>query len=472
MRGLISSAGYVPYRRLRLDTIPASVGGPGRGTRAVASWDEDATTMAVAAARNLVDGGAAAKRLLFASATPTYLDRTNATTVHAALRLPSDVLAADAGGAARSSAAAVLTALDSRLPTLVVAADVRTGRPGSQDERETGDAGVALLIGNDADGVLVAEHLGSASATREFLDRYRLAGESNAQRWEERFGEGEYLDLALEAWPAACKDADLAGEDVDALIVTGLHTRAAGRVGRKLAGGRDVLVDDRRSTVGQSGSAHPWLLLTDWLEGAPTGAVVGVVSLADGVDVTLWRSTGTGSGARTTVAQQVADGSDDLDYLRFLTWRGQLEPEPPRRPAPARASGTAAARNRDWKYGFVGSRNRETGALALPPQRVAWDDASVDQMDPAPMADVAATIRTFTVDHLSWSPSPPTVFAVLDFDATDDGPGGRYACALTDLDPDQVAIGDCVRLTFRRLGESEGVVNYFWKAAPLRGEGS
>jgi hydroxymethylglutaryl-CoA synthase len=230
----------------------------------------------------------------------------------------------------------------------------------------------------------------------------------------------------------------------------------------------DRLIDDLTGVIGNSGTPHPLLLLTDTLERVDADAVIAVVVLADGADVVLLRATGRGHRAEQSVAEQVAAGRDDLDYLRFLSWRGQVAPEPPRRPAPARASSPAASRNTEWKFGFTGSRDRSTGALHLPPARVSWDGGAVDEMDPAPMADVSATIRTFTVDHLSWSPSPPTVFAVLDFDATDDGPAGRYACALTDLYPDAVQIGDRVSMVFRRLGEADGVVNYFWKATPAR----
>ena len=62
------------------------------------------------------------------------------------------------------------------------------------------------------------------------------------------------------------------------------------------------------------------------------------------------------------------------------------------------------------------------------------------------MADVAGTVVTFTVDRLAYSPSPPVVFAVVDFDG-----GGRLPVELTDVDADDVAIGDRVEMTFRRL---------------------
>ena len=78
------------------------------------------------------------------------------------------------------------------------------------------------------------------------------------------------------------------------------------------------------------------------------------------------------------------------------------------------------------------------------------------------MADVPATIATFTVDRLAFSLSPPVVAAIIDFDG-----GGRFQCELTDVDPASVKIGDRVAMTFRRLYTSGGVHNYFWKARPL-----
>ena len=56
----------------------------------------------------------------------------------------------------------------------------------------------------------------------------------------------------------------------------------------------------------------------------------------------------------------------------------------------------------------------------MPPARVSFDGERTDEMEPAPMADVKGTIATFTVDRLAYSPSPPIVFAVVDFDG-----GGR-----------------------------------------------
>ncbi len=153
-----------------------------------------------------------------------------------------------------------------------------------------------------------------------------------------------------------------------------------------------------------------------------------------------------------------------LRYAKFLSWRGMLTVEPPRRPEPARVSASAAARADEWKYGFVGSRDRTSGAVHLPPSRVSMVGGAVDDMDPIPMAAAQGTIVTFTVDRLAYSPSPPVVFAVVDFDT-----GGRLPIELTDVDEADVAIGGQVEMTFRRLNSADGIHNYFWKARPVRG---
>ena len=83
-------------------------------------------------------------------------------------------------------------------------------------------------------------------------------------------------------------------------------------------------------------------------------------------------------------------------------------------------------------------------------------------MEPERLADVPATIATYTIDRLAFSLSPPVVVGVIDFDG-----GGRFQCELTDVDPATVKIGDRVEMSFRRLFTADGVHNYFWKAKPI-----
>lgn len=477
MRGIVSIAGYVPYRRLERSSVSAFFGkGGGAGTRAVAGFDEDTTTMAVEACRAALDAcpggrssafspGGGPMAVWLSTASPAYLDKTNATAVHAALGLPEEASAYDFGGALRSAGGALHAALDGRGTVLVAVADRRDGLPTSVDEQAGGDAGAAVVVADDGPGTaVIAEPVARASLTTELVERWRAPGEACSSTWEERLAEGRYVALGQRAWERALAAAGIDASAVDRAAVVGMHGRAVAAVRRSLGVRPDALSDDLSATVGQAGAAHGALALASLLEQAGPGETVALASLADGADVTVFRTTEAIAAWRPvqSVADQVAGGAP-LGYARFLAWRGMVTPEPPRRPEPARVSSAAASRSIPWKYGFVGSRDRSSGMVHLPPARVSVSGGAVDDMEPAPRADDLATVATFTVDRLAYSPSPPIVFAVVDFDG-----GGRFPVELTDVDPDEVAIGLRVRMTFRRLYSAEGIHDYFWKATPVR----
>jgi hydroxymethylglutaryl-CoA synthase len=56
------------------------------------------------------------------------------------------------------------------------------------------------------------------------------------------------------------------------------------------------------------------------------------------------------------------------------------------------------------------------------------------------------------------------VGVIVDFDG-----GGRYRCEMTDVNVDELAVGDRVAMTFRRTYTAQGVHNYGWKARPQHG---
>ncbi|MDP1806494.1 MAG: hydroxymethylglutaryl-CoA synthase, partial [Acidimicrobiales bacterium] len=89
-RGIADAAVYLPHRRLDRSTIASIAGGGGgKGTRTVAGYDEDTTTMGVEAARAALRGRneLTPHTLWFSTVAPAYADKTNATAIHAALRL-------------------------------------------------------------------------------------------------------------------------------------------------------------------------------------------------------------------------------------------------------------------------------------------------------------------------------------------------------------------------------------------------
>ena len=469
MRGIVAYGTYVPYFRLDRKAIAAALGAPsGSGTRAVASYDEDTTSLGVEAARAALRAapGLKPEALYFATAMPAYLDKTNATAIHAALGLDASTAAYDMGGAVRSAAGAVRAALQGGGPTLVVLSDIRTGLPGGGDEREGGDGAAALLVAEDSPELpALAEPVAHASATAEFLERWRLPGDPASRQWEERFGEHVYVPLGEAAVTDALKRAGVTAPAINHWIIAGPHARAGKRLAASVGATKGTVADDLGAVIGNTGTAHAGLLLANALDTAPSDQLIAVVSLADGCDVTIWRTTAAIAARRpaASLAQQLAGGGQ-VSYPTFLTWRGFLRREPPRRPDPQAPEAPPAARAEAWKFAFTGSRCMACGARHLPPQRVCVKCHAVDRMAPERLADVPAVIATFTVDRLAYSLSPPVVAAVIDFEG-----GGRFQCELTDVDPVAVKIGDRVEMTFRRLLTAGGVHNYFWKARPLRG---
>ncbi len=469
--GIGSWGVYLPFWRLERKAIGASLGGPsGRGTRTVASYDEDTTTLGVEAARRaLALPGADPEQLFFSTPEPSYQDKTNATTIHAALGLPQRAAAYDLVGSVRSAVGALATgvAASDSTPTLVVLAEVRTGLAGGADERDSGDGGVAF--GCVTDGAVV-ELIGRASATDEFLDRWRVPGEASSHQWEERFGEQAYVPLAQAAFADALKGAGITAGEIDHLVVAGLHARAVRATASSLGVDKGTLATDYSASLGNLGAAQLAVGLADVLERATPGQVIVTLQLADGADALVWRATDALSGVQearrvaglASVAEQAVAGRSDLSYASFLTWRGQLHREPPRRPEPSRPGAPNMLRTEGWKFGFNASRCLMCGFLHLPPTRVCLRCKSVDQMEPDRLADVEGTVATFTIDYLAYSLAPPMVGVVVDFDG-----GGRFRCELTDCDPDAVAIGTRVQMTFRRLYSADGMHNYFWKARPI-----
>lgn len=442
-RGLTAYAAYVPRHRLSRGPMQP----PGRGARVIASYDEDSTTLAVEAARRAINGDRPAN-LFFATSAPAYTDKTNATAIHAALDLGHEGFAVDMAGSPRSAVGAIRAAAASG--GLVALGDLRTGRPGSADEREGTDAGAALLFG---DGEPIAEVIGTASVTAEFLDRWRIPGEQTSKVWEERFGQESYMPLIRSAVAAALADADLGA--ADHVVVSCPHGRTAKAAAKEFGA--------EASALGYAGAADPGLQLAATLDTAGAGETILLVVAADGCDATVLRTTEALASHRPAepVAEQLGRGRE-VAYTTYLNWRGMLEREPPRRPEPERPAGPASARSETWKFAFVGTRCEHCGQVHVPPRRVCAGCGTTDRMERIGLAGRQGKVATYTVDRLAFSPAPPIIDAVVDFDG-----GGRYTLEVTDALPEDVEIGTELELTFRKLYTVDGVHNYFWKVRPL-----
>jgi len=459
--GIVRYGSYIPYFRIQRAAL-----GAGKGERAVASYDEDSVSMAVEAARDAVRGGVAVDAVLFATTSPAYAEKLDAATIQAALDLPESIASIGLGGSTRMGMAGLLLGLDlaeAGRSVLVCASDLVTGLPGGPRESQGGDGAVAFVTGRDRDSI--ARVLGRASSTIEILDVWRLPEERFPRQWEERFTADTMAPVIGETVKRALTAAKVEPSTLATVILDGTNPRSMAGLPKALGLKPEQLADPLAASVGRTGAAHAGLLLARALDQAKPGDHILVVCVADGVDALVLEATDAIKSAPPVrkVDRWIASKRNDLGYQSYLKWRGILPFEPPRRPDPERPAAPPMRRHERWKLAFVGSRCEKCRTGHLPPQRVCVKCGAVDQMRAERFADTSCQVTTYTLDHLAYSLQPPVVVGVVDYEG-----GGRFSCELTDVDPREVAIGNRLEMTFRRLFTAQGVHNYFWKARPGR----
>lgn len=469
MAGIVSYGAYVPFNRLQRSAIGAALEArAGRGERAIASYDEDAVTMGVEAARTCLHDAdvAGIRNLFFATTEPPYQEKLNAATVHAALSLPDGVRSLDVTGSIGAGMSGLLAALDGAAAGrdgLAVMSDIRLGAPEGAAEQSSGDGAAAFRVG---DSGCIANLVATYSETLEHQGVWRLPGELFAKTWEDRFALTQvYVPLLARAAERLFSESGVAPSDIARFVIDAPNPRAIVAEAKTLKIAPERMADGFLEMVGHTGAAHTGMMLASALDKARPGDRIAVFSTADGVDAALFEVTGAIASHTNPkpVDSLLASKRNDLAYMRYLKWRGILPVERPRRPDPKRPAGPIAFRRKHWKFGFVGTECTACGTRHLPPQSVCVKCGASEQMREIPFANRQGRIATYTLDQLAYSLQPPMVAAMVDFDG-----GGRVEVEMTDCEPEKVAIGDTVEMTFRRLFTADGVHNYFWKARPVR----
>ncbi|MCX5993670.1 MAG: short-chain dehydrogenase, partial [Chloroflexi bacterium] len=243
MVGIKSYGAHIPRFRLDRNIMQMALlflgFAPLRGEKAVANWDEDSITMAVAAAKDCLNGEDLGKvdGLYFASTSQTYALRQNAGIVAAALDIKTDSRTADFTDSTKSGTGALLAAADaiaagSLNSCLVCAADLRVSKVGSNGDYTYGDGAASFLLGKDD---VIATIDGSYSTTHDFVDRRRLEGERLEHMWEERFiRDAGYMKFIPEAAAGLVKKFNLNAKDFSKVIYACAFTGAHAALGRTL----------------------------------------------------------------------------------------------------------------------------------------------------------------------------------------------------------------------------------------------
>lgn len=482
--GLTGFGGYIPRLRLQRKAVAQANAwiapnflGKGKGERSMANWDEDAVTMAVEAARDLLgpdDDRSHVDALFFGSTTMPFKDRLNAGIISAALTLEETVRAVDVASTQRAGTSALLQALTAvkageAKHALVLAADHRKARAASAQELDFGDGAAAVSVGTEN---VIAKYLGGASLTVDFVDHFRGSTEEFDYNWEERWIRDEgFSKIVPRAVKAALDNAGVKAEEIKHFVMPcAFGDKFVQQLAKKSGIAPEAARDTLAANCGETGAAHSLVMLVHTLQkDAKPGEKVLVLHFGGGCDALVFETTDklSSQSDKRGIVGSLANRKEETNYLKFLTFNGLIEWEQGMRAEQDKKTAlTTLYRNEDMLMGLVGGRCTETGVVQFPRSRISVNpnNHTIDTQEPYKFADRKAKILSWSADFLSASMNPPNHYGMVVFDE-----GGRIMMDFTDVEQGTVDSGMEVKLVFRikDFDEKRGFRRYFWKAVPI-----
>ncbi|WGT27972.1 3-oxoacyl-[acyl-carrier-protein] synthase III C-terminal domain-containing protein [Pseudomonas marginalis] len=476
--GITGYGGYIPRLRIPRAAIAAAhqwmapqLRGLAKGQRAFCSWDEDSITMAVEAARDALDLRARGDlgAVYLASTTLPYADLQNSTLLASALNLNASIRTLDIGHSQRSGVAGLLATLkDSSVPALFVASDAPRGKPASVQEISYGAGAAAFTTGSNG---VIAELLGTASRSEQFVDHFRSAEEQYDYTWEERWIRDEgYLKIVPDTVKEALKTASVAINEVSHFILASPLKGISSAVAKKLGLAPETLVDAFESEVGYSGVAHPLLMLANALETAEPGDVLVLVGFGQGSDVLVLRATDAirTFKPRRGVSGAVADAQTQDAYLRFLSYGKGIDLEwGMRAEKNVKTALTEQYRSVKRLSSFAAGKCQRCNIVQFPQLPYCVNPtchAPRSEFEDTHLFDEKAQVLTYTADWLTYHPAPPLYVGFVQFDN-----GARLLMETVDIGAQGIDVGTPLRMVFRikDIDKTRGYARYFWKATPL-----
>jgi 3-hydroxy-3-methylglutaryl CoA synthase/uncharacterized OB-fold protein len=478
--GITGFGAYVPRLRLERGAIAAahkwmapSLKGLAKGERAFCSWDEDAITMAVEAARDcLADcDRLTLTELTLASTTFPYASLQNSVIAAGALGLTQGVRTIDMGGSQRAGVTGLVQALLGGGEQLYVGTDALKAKPASVLEITYGAGAAAFRLGS---GDVIARLIGSGAVVAQFVDHFRPSDVGHDYFWEERWIRDEgYSKIVPRAVQAALDDAGVGIDAITTLVMASPLKGATQAVAKtlKFAG---ALADAHDSDVGYCGTAHALLMLAGALETAKPGDRLLVIGFGQGAEAAILEVTNAIASFRPKrgLAAAIADKVVTNDYLRMLSFAKGIDLEWGMRAegGGGKAALTTVYREANQLSAFVAGECGKCGTVQFP--RLAYCvnpdcGAAADQFRDHPLTEEPAEVMTYTGDWLSYYPAPPLYVGFVQFRS-----GARLLMETVDVGPEGIERGTPLRTVFRikEPDKSRGFNRYFWKTTPVAQE--
>jgi 3-hydroxy-3-methylglutaryl CoA synthase/uncharacterized OB-fold protein len=444
------------------------------GEKAVANYDEDSLTMAVAAGIDCLKevGRSEVEGLYFASTTFPYRERESAAIIATALDLSPHIRTADFANSLKAGTGAIVSAYDSvkakgARSILICASDCRLGKPASSQETVFGDGAAAILLGRNR---VIASLEGWYSTSYDFSDYRRSENDKFVRTVEDRFIREEgYARFIPEAVSGLFRQYGLEAKDFAKVAYPCLNLREHAAIGKRLGFQPDQLKEPLFTAIGETGAASPLMLLVAMLEEAKPGDNILLVSYGNGAEALFFKVSEEIEKVRDRgrLKKNLAFKKELTSYEKYLAFRGIIPVELSFGGEVAPTQLPLTWRERRAIMALYGSRCKRCGTTQYPPQRICVnpDCGAVDEMEDYRFSDKSGILFSYTADHVASFINPPLLYGMLDFEG-----GARFVFELTDCERDLLKIGMPVEMSLRRkyLDEPRGIHGYFWKAIPRR----
>ncbi|MBS0012485.1 MAG: SDR family NAD(P)-dependent oxidoreductase, partial [Desulfobacterales bacterium] len=433
-------------------------------------------TMSVEASRNALQNAdkESVDGIYLASTSFPFADRQNAGIVSTALNLREDITSADFTASQKAGTTALTTALEAAAgkadkTLLVTAADCRQTKPGGFYEMWYGDGAASFVVGSKN---VIAQYQGSYSVSCDFVDHYRGAQNRFDYTWEERWVRDEgYSKIIPQAVNGLLKKLNLGIDEIDRLVYPCYFKAEHKKMAKKLGADPEKVMDNMHEVCGDTGSAHPLLMLAAALDAAKPGENIVVAGFGQGSDALCFKITEEITRFQQSPGfQSVLDNREPVDnYPKWLVFRNLLEPEMGiRAEAPTQTAMTTLWRKRKMILGLVGGKCTNCQTPQFPKTEVCVNPQCTARrtQNDYEFAGQPAQVKTFTGDMLAVSYDPPHIYGMIQFDN-----GGRFMADFTDCKLSEVKVGLPMQMVFRKRTQDKerGFVNYFWKARPIAG---
>jgi len=345
MTGIVAYGVYIPKYRITTEEIAKVWGkdgeriakGLGVKEKAVASFDEDACTIAVEAARHAIkDFGINAEKIgaiYVGSESHPYAVKPTASIVADAINASPELTAADLEFACKAGTAGVqicMGLVKSKMVEygLAIGADTAQGQPGDALEFTAGSGGAAIIVG-DKEEEIVAEIDDTYSYTTDTPDFWRRQHAEFPKHAGRFTGEPAYFKHVLSAAEGLMKKVGMEEKDFDYAVFHQPNSKFPEKAAKKLGFSEEKIAQGLVvREIGNTYSGASMVGLCSVLDAAKAGEKILVVSYGSGAGSDAFCITATKQlekkRAKTPVLEMVKE-KEYLSYGEYVKHRRKLK---------------------------------------------------------------------------------------------------------------------------------------------------